>query len=395
MTLSNRPRLQSKQGFHLDDAERIARRFSDQCTKETLQETIKDITHNLSVYGISFEGRKLPISLMPTVVPESEIDSVSAAGLAIKRILERIVEKFIDEHQKKIFDGPMHRFFTPYYKWWDLIASEVRLSRHIQLMRYDAVRDDHGRWSFMETNTACPGGTIHCARIRDAWMMTKFGRQICKNEPIKELPIDNPSSFVRLLSEKAVEIDKKNPNIAILNYRGTYTNELDSLRNEHAEMRKRGQIESGVLVLGDIRDIECKEGRAYLNDLPIALIYNKIDQLQIDPQSPDVQGWVQAAQAPHTEFLNSPGKTPSPNEIRDRLGDLKTSKWIAQNSCEIQPIKIRPICEDSEFEANSVLGLYQIDGRWSGALVRAQKNADVINVAGGSTIGWGYEVKTL
>lgn len=90
-----------------------------------------------------------------------------------------------------------------------------------------------------------------------------------------------------------------------------------------------------------------------------------------------------------------PGKSTSPNEIRDRLGDLKTSKWIAQKSCEIQPIKIRPICEDSEFEANSVLGLYQIDGRWSGALVRAQKNADVINVAGGSTIGWGYEVKTL
>jgi hypothetical protein len=87
-----------------------------------------------------------------------------------------------------------------------------------------------------------------------------------------------------------------------------------------------------------------------------------------------------------------PGKASSCEEIRDRIGDLGSTKWIAQKVCKVEPIKMRLIGETDEVEATSVLGLYQIDGKWSGALVRAKEHTDVINVAGGSTIGWGFEV---
>ncbi len=299
--------LKSQTSKVMSDLDIIPMRYYQNATEGKIKDTLSDISHNLSHFGIHFEKQSLPVSLMPTVLDENDVKNVSESCRTIRQILNKVIHEFVKEHRLKQYDGPFHRFFTPYYKWWDLIAKENRRHEHIQLMRYDAIRDHHGSWSFMETNTACPGGTIHCARVRNAWMMTRFGRTILGDTNLHEYMIDKPSAFVEFLDSLAKNIDPQHPNIAILNYKGTYTNEIHSLQKMHQQLRSEGLIERGELLLGDIRDITYRNGQAYLRETPISLIYNKIDQLQIDPKDEEIHGWIQASTSEKTEFLNSLG----------------------------------------------------------------------------------------
>lgn len=339
-TSSINPIIQ-KRSYRIDDLERIYRRFATLASAKVVADSLSDIRHNLSQFGITFEGRALPVSLVPTVVPASELSSLAEHALLIRGVLNRALDKFIIEHRERRFDGPMHRFFTPYYKWWDIIANESRKSDHIMLMRYDAVRDNHGLWSFMETNTCCPGGTIHCARIRDAWLSTRLGYQMTAREELSSFAADNPSGFVRFMALKAGEFDPTRPNIAILNYEGSYTNELTSLRDCYQELRRRGEIPCGDLLIGDIRDLLIKDGKAYLDEIPIALIYNKLDQLKIDPSNPDVGAWIEASRCSGTEFLNSLASMYLAETKRSLalLSDPNWSKYLSLSSDERTAIR--------------------------------------------------------
>lgn len=271
-------------------------------------ETVRDIQHNLSKYGINFEGKTLPVSLHPTVLTEGDLKNAAASGQIIRKILIRVIEQFIRAHKSGELDSPFHAFFTPYYKWWDLIAQEIRTLPSIQLMRYDAIRESNNIWRFMENNTACPGGVIHCSRIRDAWLMTRFGRTMIKDLKIREYPIDNPSGFVLFLMKQAQLIAKSTQsNIAICNFKNTYTNELESLRCQHAHLVQTGQIPESELIIADIREVTCENNQAFIQGKPVSLIYNKLDPLMIDPSDPEIAGWIAASRSEKTDFLNSLG----------------------------------------------------------------------------------------
>lgn len=309
---------------------RITEKYHELISADLINSCTKDMTHNLNYYGISFEGKSLPVSLNPNLLLKSEIDVVAETSSLIYSVLNKIIQKFVIEHRSKIHDGPLHRFFTPYYKWWDLIASEVRTIDYIQLMRFDATRDYHGQWSIMETNTACPGGTIHCARIRDAWLMTKLGIKVTNKQKIYEFEVDKYYGFVLHLATLAQQINSESPNIAILNYNGVYTNELVSLKNCYQELLDTGRLKNGEIILGDIKDIQIVNGQAFINDKPIALIYNKIDQLQIDPNNPEIQNWISASRLEKTQFLNSFGALylTESKRILALMSDPKWSQYI-------------------------------------------------------------------
>ncbi|GLW33566.1 hypothetical protein [Actinoplanes regularis] len=308
--------------------EQIKRRIQVHGDDESLQKAARLIADNLEGHGITFEGRDLPVSLMPTVVLAEDAANLARSGACVRDVLNRALDLFVEEHRQGKLDGPMHRFFTPYYKFWDLIAAEQRRLDHIQLMRYDAVSGTQGRWSFMETNTGCPGGVIHCARIRDAWMSTPFGEAVCAGEDLAEFAVDRPEGFVKFLAAKAAEIDSDSPNIAILNSHGVHTNELESLRRCHAELREQGVLPAGELLLGDIRDISVEGDRGYLRGKPVALIYNKLPARLIDPDNPELRGWIDASMCGRTEFLNSWGAT-FLTEAKRALALVSDPEWNA------------------------------------------------------------------
>jgi hypothetical protein len=275
-------------------------------TSDRLISSASSIATELATHGISFEGNELAVSLNPTLVTSAETERAATAGAVLRRVLNRSINQFITEHVTGQLDGPMHRFFTPYFTWWNLIASERRTHDAIQLMRYDAVRADSGGWSFIETNTACPGGTIHCSRVRTAWLNSDVAGAV-ENQSISEFAVDDPTGFVTFMARRAEEIDPTAPNIAILNYQGDYTNELESLRRCHAALRASGQLSAGELLLGDITELRVVGEEIHLRGVKLSLIHNKLDQLQINPEDAAVANWVAAARSTSVEFLNSLG----------------------------------------------------------------------------------------
>jgi hypothetical protein len=322
------------------NAMRLLDKFYALQTRTLVSDSAARMRSELASYGITFEGDTLPVSLMPTIVPTEDVIGVAEAGRVVRRALNQALSRFVREHEERRFDGPMHRFFSPYYRWWDLIAAERRQNEPIQLMRFDAVLSSGGRWQFMETNADCPGGTIHCARVRHAWLNTDLGQQMVSGELVDAHAVDDPGGFVRFLAKQAKEVRPEAPNIAILNYRGRHTNELASLQKCHAALREKGEIEDGELVLGDLRELtRDAEDRFTLGGVSIALIYNKLPAMDVDPSAADAQNWVAAAESPHVEFLNSVGATYLA-EAKRSLALLSDPVWRSELSLTHEELAI-------------------------------------------------------
>jgi len=291
--------------------ESIQERFYSNLNANLYSDTQRDIRHHLSLNGVNFEGREIPISILPTFLNQNEVDRVGVLGGAIRNTLQKILDRFLEESRSSNIHKPLHQFFEPYKKWWKLIENEKRSIDPIQLMRFDTIRTDLCAWKILETNTACPGGTIHCAKIRDAWLMTRLGHSLLKNQSHVDYEIDSKSSFVLHLVKLAQnKSQNKNPNIAVCSYRGSYLNELQSLQNEHKRLVSLGVLSGGNLLVDDIRNIHCDGGVAYIQGKPVSIIYNKIDPLMIDPsgsQAAEIQGWLNVVESEQTDFLNSLG----------------------------------------------------------------------------------------
>ena len=325
---------------HFVDWARIEEKFIRCAVSDVIRRSYGQIRAQLAASGIDFENKPLPVSMLPTAVSKNEVGDLALGATTIRRVLGRVIDQFIDEHKRGDSQGPLHRFFSPYGKWFDLIANEYRSLEPIQLMRYDAVRDIHGSWAFMETNTCCPGGVIHCAVIRRAWINSEIGQFVTKGEKIVEHAVDSPEGFVRFLAKIAEKINPAYPNIAIININGNYKNELDSLRRTHARLAKTGEIAQGIMVLGDIGDVRCDGEMAHLNGLPIALIYNKLDQLKIDPKLVQHQGWCAASRCKGTEFLNSCGALflTEAKRVLALLSDPRLRRCLDLSEDELQAI---------------------------------------------------------
>jgi hypothetical protein len=86
------------------------------------------------------------------------------------------------------------------------------------------------------------------------------------------------------------------------------------------------------------------------------------------------------------------GRAVAEDELARLLDSVPSKVWIAQQAVEPARIKIRQAGSPVPVSGRSVLGLFRFGQHWSGILVRASRELDIINAAGGSTVGWGYEV---
>lgn len=272
---------------HISINHSIQNKFYDGVSLKTITDTQSNIIHNLKVSSVDFEGKDLDVSLLPSIIFQDELERVSNKGRLIRKALCSIINQFMLEEEH----GPIHNFFRPYQKWWRLIKEEQRTLPHISLMRYDAIKNRLGDWTFLETNSACPGGVIHCSSIRNAWLMTRLGHKLTTGYSLVEYPIDSEEGFLAFLYQNACIIsNNENPNIAICSYKDTYKHEVGSLSKKFAEMRSVGRIPAGNLYTCDIREISYDNDQTILGGQKISLIYNKLDPLMIDPSEKSIDG---------------------------------------------------------------------------------------------------------
>lgn len=86
------------------------------------------------------------------------------------------------------------------------------------------------------------------------------------------------------------------------------------------------------------------------------------------------------------------GHSTPEDEIRKRILDDGSGGWVAQEKCETASLEVHPLDAPAPVTGTGVLGLYRFGRQWSGVMVRASADTDVVNVTRGSLLGWGYEV---
>lgn len=266
------------------------------------------LCRDMSNRDLQFEDKRLKTTDVPTIVSATSLERGAAVAESMCGVLETIIDVFLSDLRSFGPMSPIVQFFAPYRKYFPLIAAEQRTSRQISLMRYDALEPSRGSWRFLETNTHCPGGVIHCALLRRAWLDTKLGREIAGSAALRRLPMDSPDTFLQHLIQQAQEFSQReHPTVLLGNYRGVYSNELTTLVGRHRELLLQGHV-CGQLLVGDVANLHVdKHGRCSYQEHQVDMIYNKLDPLMIDFKVPALQGWIEAATSPHVEFLNGLG----------------------------------------------------------------------------------------
>ena len=75
---------------------KLTQKYHSLADAELLRSCLKDMEYNLKHYGISFEGRSLPVSLNPNILLKSEVDKVAEASTLIYTVLNTIIRKFVE-----------------------------------------------------------------------------------------------------------------------------------------------------------------------------------------------------------------------------------------------------------------------------------------------------------
>ncbi|MBB6510549.1 putative circularly permuted ATP-grasp superfamily protein [Rhizobium soli] len=277
-------------------------RYFSEIDADLHQAAHANIDAYLTELGINFEGKQLPVSLRPTVLTLDEVRSTSEDLAVVRICLNKLLTQLVSDIKVSSSSSRLLSFFSFYRPWFELIAGEVRHADHIMLMRYDAATSSEGIFKVMEPNGACPGGVIHCAYIRDAWRRSQLGEHILEGSEVVEFESDSPDSFLHLLF--SVARCEREPTIALCNYKGVFSNELKSLVNRNELLRQQG-VTSGNVIVCDIRDIRVHEDAAYVGEIQIDVVYNKIDHMMVDPSDADIAGWREASKLESCEFLNS------------------------------------------------------------------------------------------
>jgi len=262
------------------------------------------VKHALSDKGVTFEGRALPISLKPNLIDATEAHQLATDLALIRQALNKLIRGLrLELSTGKA--GRLSSFFVDYEQWFPIIASEVRRLDPIMLMRFDTVRKAHGSLLAVEPNACCPGGVIHSARVRRAWLQTTLGQRYASIFKIDETSIDDEYGFAKFALSLAKQY--ANANVAVCNYNGVYQFELEAIADASNIIRRTSDPSAGKIVFCDIRDLSVRNGQTYAKDVPVGVVYNKIDATMIMESDSDIEGWVESARSHSCDFLNSLG----------------------------------------------------------------------------------------
>jgi hypothetical protein len=278
--------------------------YENSISSERFAADTASIRRTLLDKGVDFEGRALPVSLKPNLIHAGEARRLAADLGLVRRGLNKLIEGLIRELSNGR-GGALSTFFADYQQWFPIIASEVRRLDPIMLMRFDTVREAHGSFLAVEPNTCCPGGVIHSARVRAAWLQTTLAKQYTSTFKIEQGATDDEYGFVKFILALAKQYPAKN--VALCNYKDVYQFELEALVEAGDVVQRNFDRDAGRIVLCDIRELSVRDGQTFARDVPVGIIYNKFDATMIQDGDPEIAGWQETCRTQSCDLLNSLG----------------------------------------------------------------------------------------
>lgn len=257
------------------------------------------------------QASKVEIALMPSLIRQPALHSMTRDGDLIRAAMLRLIEVFRRDYQRRRFEKSLFRAFLPYSRWWALVAQERRRLPAIQFMRYDVHYDEkRGRGRFLETNSDYPGGFLQCALVRQAWMKTALADGMLQRLQTVSYSADRPDGFLHFLAGRARRLagGGQRPAFAICNDQPDQRNEVLLLKRLFEGMMRRGGFQDVDFLLCRMEEVECRGGgEVRVRGRRVDLIHNELEFLDVDPENPAIAGWLAASRSPHCDFLNALG----------------------------------------------------------------------------------------
>ena len=239
--------------------------------------TMEKVGNSTAIY----KGKPVPFLYHPMFFTESDIKNFEKISNDIISITNKVTDRYIkDEEFRKKFGFP--KLIE------DLIQIDNGYDINVPIGRFDIFYKDYENFMFCEINT--DGSS---AMNED----NAIGRILLESEGLKDFgdiykiePFELIDSWV----DDSIEIfnkydsNNKKPNVAIVDF-------VESGTSSEFEEFKKSYIKKGYnCIIADPRDLKYKDGKLFLDDYKIDLVYRRIVSYELIEKADQVPDFIQA-----------------------------------------------------------------------------------------------------
>ncbi|HEV2373476.1 MAG TPA: hypothetical protein VGS19_15045 [Streptosporangiaceae bacterium] len=251
--------------LHIDEGWREWESADPRQFQSALQEWRSAVAAN----GMTFEGMPYPAQPFPVFVTSQQHRQVRADLVALHRLLEKVLDIYEEE------PGVRRQFFGDYERARPSFGPRPPYAPRIWVCRFDGAWDEDGEFRIVEANTACPGGVVQTGLLGRLWRSTGFADALPPGVALQPQPLtDDPLCFARSLLSCARSAGVTVANAAVVNLRGTYTNEVTHITRGLSRLGIPADVHD-VTHLSHPSGIPTAAGRQY------NLLYYKLDPLML------------------------------------------------------------------------------------------------------------------
>jgi uncharacterized circularly permuted ATP-grasp superfamily protein len=228
----------------------------------------EDLEGALRRRGMSFEGKRYVYNPAPLLIPKSDAVQIAQRAQALAAVFDKVGHLYTKSAE-------VRSFFPTYQSVERLAMVDVPYSPSAHLNRFDTVWLGGADFKVLEANCACPAGVTSNAVTRAAWRTVPGFQGLLDGLTIVDSPIDDEHTFAGSLKTLATtHRGAAEPTVALVNYDGEYTFELDFIQAALERLGCRA-------ILADISELRHRGDRLVHGDRVVDLTYNKFDPLKL------------------------------------------------------------------------------------------------------------------
>jgi len=262
-----------------------------------LFDELQAVEEDFARSGRTFRNVDYPLSPRVLIVSPELRRQAEELGERMIAILERVIDLYLAEEETR-------RFFMLDSRAEDWVGIAPGYRRRIRISRFDTFLSPEGDGlRILENNTDCPAGTVFTGFVMELARATPtLARFLSALPPLCADPIASPDAFVGALLSAFAEFsggEAPPERICVLQPGGRATPEV----REQLRIFAERQLSA---VVADPRKLAYRGGRLLAEDLPVDLVWNKVNTVYFEELEPaSVAGLIEACRDRAVCHVNS------------------------------------------------------------------------------------------
>lgn len=274
---------------------------------------------------VLFGDRPLSTSLRPSFLTERAYGQIQDSVYLIRQAVLDIARYFFNQ-QEVINELGLTQDEI------DLAAIQTNVIRLSATARFDAFMTGDS-FKFVEINAESPAGVAYCTKMASIYHELEIFQKFIKKFPVRFVsPLEHLAHGLLRVYHEEFGGNENKPSFAIVDFQDVPT------VHEFKLIKYYFELFDIPCEICDPRDVECKDGWAYVNGRKIDIIYRRILTNEFLEVKDECNGFMQAYIAQKTCYLNSfRSKLVHKKSIFSLLTDPKYSKVL--NHLQLEAIK--------------------------------------------------------